>query len=200
VEFLVEFEVKIPAETPASEIADRENAEAVAAAKLVNDGHLARVWKAAGAAGDSRIVGLYRADSAAQLDGLLGALPLADWMHLTVTPLEPHPSDPASAAAKSIEYLVTMTTAVPAGTPADAVDEIRGREAAHSKELAAQGQLLRLWRAPLQPGEWRSIGLFSASDAGQLEEILASMPLRVWRTDVVTPLSPHPNDPAQTSS
>ena len=29
----------------------------------------------------------------------------------------------------------------------------------------------------------------------QLEAILASMPLRVWRTDEVTPLSPHPNDP-----
>lgn len=30
---------------------------------------------------------------------------------------------------------------------------------------------------------------------GQLEDVLASMPLRVWRTDEVTPLSPHPNDP-----
>src|ERR1700691_4318310 len=32
------------------------------------------------------------------------------------------------------------------------------------------------------------------SDDGQLEEVLASMPLRVWRTDEVTPLAPHPND------
>jgi muconolactone delta-isomerase len=31
----------------------------------------------------------------------------------------------------------------------------------------------------------------------QLEEVLASMPLRVWRTEEVTPLSPHPNDPAR---
>ena len=48
---------------------------------------------------------------------------------------------------------------------------------------------------PLQPGEWRTLGLFAAVDGGQLEEVLASMPLRVWRTDEVTPLSPHPNDP-----
>ncbi len=95
-----------------------------------------------------------------------------------------------------MEYLVTMTTHVPDGTPAEAVDDVRGREAAHSRELAAQGHLLRLWRPPLQPGEWRTLGLFAAGDASELEKILASMPLRVWRSDEVTPLSPHPNDPA----
>src|SRR5580704_18423410 len=94
-----------------------------------------------------------------------------------------------------MEYLVTMTTHVPDGTPEQAVNDIRAREAAHSRELAAQGHLLRLWRPPLQPGEWRTLGLFAAADAGRLEEVLASMPLRVWRTDEVTPLSPHPNDP-----
>jgi muconolactone delta-isomerase len=94
-----------------------------------------------------------------------------------------------------MEYLVTMTTHVPDGTPEVAVDDVRAREAAHSRELAAQGHLLRLWRPPLQPGEWRSLGLFAADDADQLERVLASMPLRVWRTDEVTPLSPHPNDP-----
>jgi muconolactone delta-isomerase len=94
-----------------------------------------------------------------------------------------------------MDYLVTMTTHVPAGTPEQAVDDIRAREAAHSRELADAGHLLRLWRPPLQPGEWRSLGLFAADDAAQLEEVLASMPLRVWRTDEVTPLSPHPNDP-----
>jgi muconolactone delta-isomerase len=94
-----------------------------------------------------------------------------------------------------MEYLVTMTTHVPEGTPDQAVADIRGREAARSRELAAQGHLLRLWRPPLQPGEWRTLGLFAAAGAGQLEEVLASMPLRVWRTDEVTALSPHPNDP-----
>ena len=95
-----------------------------------------------------------------------------------------------------MEYLVTMTTHVPEGTPEGDVQEIRTREAARSRELAAQGHLLRLWRPPVQPGEWRTLGLFAADDEGQLEEALASMPLRVWRTDEVTPLSPHPNDPA----
>jgi muconolactone delta-isomerase len=94
-----------------------------------------------------------------------------------------------------VEYLVTMTTRVPDGTPDQAVADVRAREVAHSSQLAAEGHLLRLWRPPLRPGEWRSVGLFAAVDDAGLERVLASMPLRVWRTDEVTPLAPHPNDP-----
>lgn len=94
-----------------------------------------------------------------------------------------------------VQYLVTMTTHVPRGTPEEEVDDVRGREAARSRELPAGGHLVRLWRPPLEPGEWRSIGLFAAEDGDRLEEVLASMPLRIWRDDEVTPLSPHPNDP-----
>jgi muconolactone delta-isomerase len=95
-----------------------------------------------------------------------------------------------------VEFLVTMTTRIPDGTAPEAVDEVRAREAAHSGELAEQGSLLRLWRPPLQPGEWRTLGLFAADDDYELEEVLASMPLRVWRTDEATTLIAHPNDPA----
>jgi len=94
-----------------------------------------------------------------------------------------------------MEYLVTMTTVVPDRTTQDAVQEIRHREAARARELAAEGNLLRLWRPPLQPGVWRSLGLFAAADEKELEQVLASMPLRVWRSDQVVPLSAHPNDP-----
>jgi muconolactone D-isomerase len=98
-----------------------------------------------------------------------------------------------------LEYLVTMTTLVPDGTSEGTVEDVRAREAIRSRELAEQGHLLRLWRPPLQPGEWRALGLFAAADSDQLEAVLASMPLRVWRTDEVTPLSPHPSDPALAS-
>lgn len=94
-----------------------------------------------------------------------------------------------------MEFLVTMTTRVPDSMPADAVERVRAREAARSRELAAQGKLLRLWRPPLRPGEWRTLGLFAADDNGELEQLLASMPPRSWRTDDVTPLGAHPNDP-----
>jgi muconolactone delta-isomerase len=99
-----------------------------------------------------------------------------------------------------MEYLITMTTHVPDGTSEAAVNEIRRREDARSRELSAEGHLLRLWRPPLKPGEWRTLGLFAASDADQLEKSLASMPLRIWRTDEVTPLLSHPNDPGPVHS
>jgi muconolactone D-isomerase len=70
-----------------------------------------------------------------------------------------------------MEYLVDMVTTVPAGPTDQAVADLRAREAARSRELAARGHLLRLWRPPLAPGEWRTWGLFRAE------------------------LSPHPSDP-----
>ena len=97
-----------------------------------------------------------------------------------------------------MEYFVEMTTHVPDGTPESAVDTVRSREAARARELAAEGHLLRLWRPPLAPGEWRTFGLFAAQDDPELDGVLASMPLHVWRTDEVTPLSKHPNDPDAT--
>jgi muconolactone delta-isomerase len=97
--------------------------------------------------------------------------------------------------APTMEYLVTMTTHVPAGTSDEAVAEVRTREAVHSRDLAERGALLRLWRPPVEPGEWRTLGLFAADNEAELEKVLASMPLRIWRSDEVTPPSPHPNDP-----
>jgi muconolactone D-isomerase len=76
--------------------------------------------------------------------------------------------------APVMEYLVTMTTHVPDGTPEDEVAGVRAREAAHSAELAAAGSLLRLWRPPLRPGEWRTLGLFAAGGDGELEAVLSS--------------------------
>jgi muconolactone delta-isomerase len=97
-EFLVEFELHVPDGTPESEVTERERAEASAAAELVRAGRLVRLWRPPVAPGQDKTLGLYRADSEAQLDGLLGALPLSDWMHVTITPLEPHPNDPAVPA------------------------------------------------------------------------------------------------------
>jgi muconolactone delta-isomerase len=94
-EFLVEFEVNIPGSVPKSEVTAREHAEAAAAAELVEQGHLIRLWTRNVAPGESRPIGLYRAESEAMVNGLLRALPLYDWMRVTVTPLEPHPNDPA---------------------------------------------------------------------------------------------------------
>jgi muconolactone delta-isomerase len=97
-EFLVEFEVEVPNGTPETEVEERTRAEASAAARLVDEGHLLRVWRRAAVADDTMVIGLYAAESEAQLDSLLGALPLADWMQVTIIPIAPHPNDPALVA------------------------------------------------------------------------------------------------------
>jgi muconolactone delta-isomerase len=94
-----------------------------------------------------------------------------------------------------MEYLTDMVTKVPEGTISSKVDELRSAEALRASELTKAGHLVRLWRPPLGPGEWRSIGLFRAADEAELREILASLPLHIWMQVTITPLNPHPNDP-----
>jgi muconolactone D-isomerase len=98
-EFLVGFEINVPSGTPESEVRDRESAEAAAAAELARDGHLVRVWRLTARAGEAKVLGLYNAGSRTQLDRLLRALPIYEWMRVTVTPLEPHPNDPATTGS-----------------------------------------------------------------------------------------------------
>ena len=98
-EFLVDFEINVPERTPEAEVKDRQTAEAVAAAKLADEGHLVRVWKRPLPTGETSVLSLYRAGSEAELEGLLRGLPLFEWMKVTITALGPHPNDPAAAQA-----------------------------------------------------------------------------------------------------
>jgi len=98
-EFLVEFDLHVPRGTPESEVTQRYSAEAAASAELAREGHLVRLWRPPMGPGERKALGLYRADSREQLDALLDALPLSGWMQTTITPLEPHPNDPAGERA-----------------------------------------------------------------------------------------------------
>ena len=93
------------------------------------------------------------------------------------------------------EFLVEISTTIPDGTEAAEVDRRRAAEAVRAAELAAAGQLFRLWR-PL--GELRSLGIWRAADEADLhEKVLGSLPLRPWMDVKVTPLQSHPNDPGR---
>ncbi|HEX3795982.1 MAG TPA: muconolactone Delta-isomerase family protein [Acidimicrobiales bacterium] len=94
-----------------------------------------------------------------------------------------------------VEFLVNMITNVPVGTPDAEVDDTKAREAVRARELTTQGHLLRLWKPPVEPGEWRTIGLWRAEDEKEMQAILATLPLHVWMTVELIPLAPHPNDP-----
>lgn len=85
------------------------------------------------ASGESKAVGLYRADSEAQLDALLAALPLDRWMQVTVTPLEPHPNDPTSPRPSVFRLPDPRLTPVyrleaTLGEPVDLGDTDHGRQ------------------------------------------------------------------------
>lgn len=93
------------------------------------------------------------------------------------------------------EFLVEITTTVPEGTSQEEVDRRRAAEAVRAKELAATGNLARLWR-PV--GEMRSVGLWRADSEDELhEKVLGTLPLRPWMTLDVVALESHPNDPGK---
>ena len=94
-EFLVQFELEIPDGVAEFEVEDLARAEAAAAEMLADNGHLVRLWQASIGTGRRTVLGLYSAGSKAELDGLLEALPLNEWMHTSITLLDQHPNDPA---------------------------------------------------------------------------------------------------------
>jgi muconolactone delta-isomerase len=93
-----------------------------------------------------------------------------------------------------MEFLVEFEVNVPDRTPQTEVDQRGSAEAAAAAELARQGHLVRLWRAP---GEARALGLYRAENRAQLDTLLSGLPLGDWLKVVVIPLEPHPNDPAR---
>ena len=73
-------------------------------------------------------------------------MPLRIWRSDEVTPLSPHPNDPAlSRVGPGREFLIAMTIAVPDGTAPNAVDDKLKGEAERARELSGQGHLRRLW-------------------------------------------------------
>jgi muconolactone delta-isomerase len=100
-EFLVEFEIRVPDGTSESELTARVNAEAQASADLAREGNLMRLWTPPVAPGERKAVGLYRAESEERLGALLRALPFNSWMQTVVTPLETHPNDPTKRGANN---------------------------------------------------------------------------------------------------
>jgi muconolactone D-isomerase len=96
-----------------------------------------------------------------------------------------------------MEFMTVITTTVPEGTDPEEVAERQAAEAVRSRDLAAQGHLVRLWR-PL--GERRSIGLWRAVDHAEFETIMTSLPLHRWMSIEITELESHPNDPGPADS
>jgi muconolactone delta-isomerase len=197
-EYLVTMTTHVPEGTPEEDVQEIRTREAARSRELAAQGHLLRLWRPPLQPGEWRTLGLFAAGGGSQLEEVLASMPLRVWRTDEVTPLSPHPNDPAlPAQVGATEFLTTFTVSIPQGTPARAVEDTEAREAQRTKELAGQGHLLRLWRLP---GQGRALGLWRARDAEQMQGIVQSLPLDPWMTTQITPLTPHPSDPAVTGS
>ena len=197
-EYLVIMTTYVPEGTSEEDVQEIREREAARSRELAAQGHLLRLWRPPLQPGEWRTLGLFAAAGGDQLEEVLASMPLRVWRTDTVTPLSPHPNDPALPAREGgPEFLTIFTVSVPEGTPGRAVQDTEEREAARAKELAGQGHLLRLW---VLPGQGRTLGLWRARDAGQMQAIVKSLPLDSWMTTQITPLAPHPSDPVVSGS
>lgn len=199
-EYLVTMTTHVPEGTSEEEVDGMRTREAARSRELVAQGHLLRLWRPPLQPGEWRTLGLFAAD-ADELEEVLASMPLRVWRSDEVTALAPHPNDPTGTpngtdVPAGGEFLVALTIAVPEGTPGQVVDDTKVREAQRARELVAQGQLLRLWTPPAEPGQWRVLGLWRAQDGAEMQAILESLPLYPWTTVEATPLTRHPSDPA----
>jgi muconolactone D-isomerase len=91
-----------------------------------------------------------------------------------------------------LEFLVEIEVRWPPDGDHAQRDLLVKAERDRSRQLAAEGVLLRLWRVP---GRWANVGLWQADDATALHEALTSLPFYPWLDILVRPLAEHPNDP-----
>ena len=193
-EFLVDMVTTVPDGTTDAQVDAIRIREAARARELAAQGHLLRLWRPPLRPGEWRSLGLFAASDGDRLEEVLASMPLRVWRTDEVTPLAPHPNNPALAAGNAgTEFLTTFTIRIPEGTSGQAVDDTEAREAQRAKELAGQGHLLRLWRLP---GPSRALGLWNAGNPAEMQAILKSLPMDPWMTIETTPLSRHPSDPA----
>jgi muconolactone delta-isomerase len=200
-EYFVEMTTHVPHGTPLDTVDDIGAREAARSRELAAEGHLLRLWRPPLAPGEWRTFGLCSADGHRQLDTLPASMPLHVWRTDEVTPLAPHPNDPALAwttrdDGQGAEFLIAMTITVPDGTRKQVVDDTMSCEAQRATKLAGQGHLFRLWALPDQAGSRRTLGLWRARDAEEIDAVLESLPLYAWMSVETAPLTEHPNDPA----
>ncbi|HEY2639118.1 MAG TPA: muconolactone Delta-isomerase family protein [Streptosporangiaceae bacterium] len=87
------------------------------------------------------------------------------------------------------EYLVDIKVRLPGGLPADERQRLLAAELRRGKELRANQAIQRIWRVP---GALRNVGIWSATDATELHELISSLPLFPYMEVAVTPLAVHP--------
>ena len=87
-------------------------------------------------------------------------------------------------------FMVRMDVHVPHHLSAPEFETLKTTEKARAEELQRAGKWLHLWRIA---GQYANISVFDVADAGELHDIMTSLPLFPFMTTEVTALCRHPS-------
>ncbi len=88
-----------------------------------------------------------------------------------------------------MEFLVRIAIHLPAEMTVAERDDLGERERLRGQALREAGNLVRIWRIP---GRHANVGVWQATDATELHDLLTTLPLFPWMTIDVQPLARHP--------
>lgn len=91
------------------------------------------------------------------------------------------------------EFMLEVEIELPGDMSMERMRELHAAETQRAGELAAGGNLIRVWRIP---GRRANRSLWRAQSATDLHAMVSSLPLWPWMDVHVVPLAEHPNDPA----
>ncbi|WP_336982119.1 muconolactone Delta-isomerase [Altererythrobacter fulvus] len=87
-------------------------------------------------------------------------------------------------------FMVRMDVHVPLDFDKATFEELKATEKARAEELQRAGTWRHLWRIA---GQYANISIFDVADAGELHDIMMSLPLFPFMTTEVTALCRHPS-------
>lgn len=87
-------------------------------------------------------------------------------------------------------FMVRMDVQVPHHLEPVEFDALKATEKTRAEDLQRAGKWLHLWRIA---GQYANISVFEVADAGELHDIMTSLPLFPFMTTEVTALCRHPS-------
>jgi muconolactone D-isomerase len=88
-----------------------------------------------------------------------------------------------------VEFLVRIEIRLPPEMTTEEREGLGTRELLRGQALRQSGNLVRIWRVP---GRHANVGVWRATDATELHDLLTALPLFPWMTIDVQPLATHP--------
>lgn len=87
-------------------------------------------------------------------------------------------------------FMVRMDVHVPHDLDPVGFEALKTEEKARAQDLQRSGKWRHLWRIA---GQYANISIFDVADAGELHELMLSLPLFPFMTTEVTALCRHPS-------